>query len=110
MDVAVAEDSLVTLESGFDGLDRAYDSWYVARAVIRSDDGAGTLHILVAISAPERASKRVPDEQVLLRAVTVRDALVRVHREEARILTGMETVRAWWNDRVPEPPGRGDHG
>ncbi len=95
------DDPLMTLEEGFDGMDRAYDSWYVARATIRSDARTGTLHILVAISAPERALKRVPEDKVQARAVALRDALVRVHRDEARSLTGMKTIRAWWNDQPP---------
>lgn len=97
----VTDDPLVHLEDGFDGLDRAYDCWNIARASIKSDDGNGTLHILVAISAPERANKRVPDDRVLARAVALRDALVAKYRMEARTLTEMKTVRAWWNDAPP---------
>ena len=103
MEATAAADPFVQVEEGFEGLDRAYDAWYVARAAIRSDDGGGTLHVLVGISAPERKNARVPEEQVLARAVRLRDALVDAHRAEARALTGIKTVRAWWNDPLPRP-------
>jgi hypothetical protein len=101
MSDTIADDPLITREDGFEGLDRAFDAWYVARATVKSDDGTGFLHVLVAISAPERANKRRPEDEVLARASTLRDALVRVHREEARSLTGHKTIRAWWNDPLP---------
>ena len=96
-----APDPSVTLEEGFEGLDRAYNTWHIARATIQSDDRIGTMYILVGISAAERERKRVPEEKVIARAVALRDALVRVHRAEARTLQGMKTVRAWWNDAPP---------
>ena len=102
MSDGIGDDPQVTCEDGFEGLDRAFNAWYVARATVKSDSGY-SLHILVGISAAERANKRTPEDQVLARAGALRNALVRAHREEARTLTAHKTVRAWWNDPPPVP-------
>ena len=101
MSDGLGEDPLITCEDGFEGLDRQFNAWYVARATVKADDGGGTLHVLVGISAAERANKRTPEDQVLARAAALRNALVRAHREEARTLRGHKTIRAWWNDPAP---------
>ena len=102
LQVTMESDSHVTLEDGFDNFERAFNAWNVARARIRADDGAGAVHILVSISAAERQTGRVTDEDVHTRAVQLRDALVKSHREAARGARGVETIRRRWNDPLPD--------
>jgi hypothetical protein len=85
------DDPQVRLFADFEDFDSKYQSWNVARAHIRSDDGTAQLHILVTLFHLDKKAGR--EDAILRRSTELRDELLAEHRERARSLDHDEWMR-----------------